>query len=139
MALKWNGKEVSADLIEAFIRGSMLTAEDILTVSGNSVPRDTGTLARSGTITFDRSPEPETTYNEAKVKSVDSDSEYSSNIRKIYISYSTPYAWRQHEDLQLNHPNGGQAKYLEKAVNQVGTAEKLRRNIIIMARKLGLR
>jgi hypothetical protein len=29
------------------------------------------------------------------------------------ISYNSPYAVYQHEDLALNHPNGGEAKYLE--------------------------
>lgn len=32
----------------------------------------------------------------------------------VYISFSTPYAGRQHEDTRLRHPNGGQAKYLEQ-------------------------
>lgn len=29
------------------------------------------------------------------------------------ISFSTPYAARQHEELGYSHPKGGQAKYLE--------------------------
>lgn len=31
------------------------------------------------------------------------------------IGYDTPYAARVHEDLEMNHPHGGQAKYLETA------------------------
>lgn len=34
---------------------------------------------------------------------------------KTEIGFDTPYAARIHEDLQMNHPNGGEAKYLEKA------------------------
>lgn len=30
------------------------------------------------------------------------------------VSFNTPYAVRQHEDLTYNHPRGGEAKYLEK-------------------------
>lgn len=30
------------------------------------------------------------------------------------IGYSLPYALRQHEELDYNHPKGGQAKYLEQ-------------------------
>jgi hypothetical protein len=29
------------------------------------------------------------------------------------VSFSTPYAERQHEELGFEHPHGGQAKYLE--------------------------
>lgn len=29
------------------------------------------------------------------------------------VTYKAPYALRQHEDLTLEHPNGGQAKFLE--------------------------
>ena len=30
------------------------------------------------------------------------------------VSYSLPYAMRQHEELSYRHPQGGQAKYLEE-------------------------
>lgn len=30
------------------------------------------------------------------------------------VSFSTPYAVRQHEELSYKHPQGGQAKYLEE-------------------------
>ncbi|MGF9711718.1 hypothetical protein [Paenibacillus naphthalenovorans] len=30
------------------------------------------------------------------------------------VSFNTPYALRQHEELTWNHPQGGQAKYLEQ-------------------------
>lgn len=37
------------------------------------------------------------------------------------ISYNTPYAVKQHEDMTLVHPNGRQPKYLEQALNSAGT------------------
>ena len=139
MTLKWNGQQVKENLIEAFITGSAMTAEEIFTTSQNSVPRDTGTLGNSGCVTYNKLPNPLTTYNEAKVKAVDSDLGYSPDIKTIYISYNTPYANKQHEDLQLHHPNGGQAKFLEKAINSHGKPNDFRRNIIKAAKMLGLR
>lgn len=34
------------------------------------------------------------------------------------VSYTTKYALHVHEDLTANHPNGGQAKYLEQALRE---------------------
>ena len=48
------------------------------------------------------------------------------------ISYNTPYAHRQHEDLTYNHPNGGNAKYLENPMRS--DAEVV---IEILARSIG--
>lgn len=31
-----------------------------------------------------------------------------------YVSFDEPYATRQHEELDYNHPKGGQAKYLQQ-------------------------
>jgi len=72
-------------------------AEAILTESLKEVPHATGTLQRSATVT-------------------DAPREDA-----VYISYNTPYALRQHEDLTLRHPDprnplstpGRKAKYLE--------------------------
>lgn len=39
----------------------------------------------------------------------------------VEVSFSTPYAARQHEEVTWNHPKGGKAKYLEdplKAMSQ---------------------
>lgn len=68
-------------------------AEHILTESINETPIKSGTLRRSGTVT-------------------DVPSEES-----VYVSYNTPYAIKQHEDLSLHH-NDGKAKYLEDPFNR---------------------
>jgi lipoate-protein ligase A len=34
------------------------------------------------------------------------------------VSFNEPYALDQHEDLQFNHPRGGQAKYLEQPLKE---------------------
>lgn len=78
-------------------------AEAILTESIKEVPHATGTLARSATVT-------------------DALSE-----NAVYVSYNTPYAVRQHEDLNLRHPDprnpistpGRKAKYLEDPFNRL--------------------
>lgn len=40
------------------------------------------------------------------------------------VSYNTPYAAKIHEDTTLNHPNGGQAKYLEQPARTLRPAMK---------------
>jgi len=37
----------------------------------------------------------------------------------VSVVYSAPYARYQHENLELNHPNGGQAKYLEEPARRL--------------------
>lgn len=78
-------------------------AEAILTESLKEVPHATGTLARSATVT-------------------DALSEQS-----VFVSYDTPYARRQHEELYWHHPDprnpistpGRKAKYLEDPFNRL--------------------
>lgn len=37
---------------------------------------------------------------------------------RVALSYGTPYAAYIHEHLDFAHPNGGQAKFLESAINE---------------------
>jgi hypothetical protein len=67
-------------------------AEDVLTEANDLIPVDEGDLRRSGEVTA---------FPEQRAAS---------------ITYDTPYAIRQHEDVTLNHPRQGQAKFLERAV-----------------------
>lgn len=34
---------------------------------------------------------------------------------EVIVKFTAPHAWLQHEKLEYQHPNGGQAKYLENA------------------------
>lgn len=34
------------------------------------------------------------------------------------VSFNTPYAARQHEEIGWRHPNGGEAKYLENPLKE---------------------
>lgn len=102
MTLRWRG-----DLTEKIARAAAIQAlhdgaEAILTEAIDEAPIDTGTLRRSGAVT-------------------DTPSE-----NAVYVSFNTPYARRQHEDLTLNHPRGGKAKYLEDPFKRnAGKVQKL--------------
>jgi hypothetical protein len=87
--------EIAKAIAHTAVQQALLdAAEAILTDSQDEVPHDTGTLERSGTVT-------------------DAPGEGA-----VYISYNTPYAKRQHEDLNLHHEAGRKAKYLEGPLNK---------------------
>lgn len=53
--------------------------------------------------------------------------------KRVEIGYSAYYAIYVHEDLSMNHPNGGEAKFLEKAIRKISKMGELGR---IVKRKL---
>ena len=88
--VRWNSQPVNRAAQQAAGRGARLAAEHLLGVSRDRVPIEEGTLERSGTVTVD----------EANAAAA--------------VSYDTPYAVRQHEDMTLDHDAGRTAKYLEQ-------------------------
>ena len=48
------------------------------------------------------------------------------NGTSAVISYNMVYAHYQHEGVNFRHPNGRQAKYLEKVMNDPATAQMVR-------------
>lgn len=74
-------------------RGLALAGEHVLGEANKRVPIEEGTLTRSGAASVD----------EKKLRGA--------------VSYDTPYAVRQHEDLGLKHDEGREPKYLENAFN----------------------
>jgi len=82
-------------------------AEKVLAESQTLVPVETGNLRDSGEIDY-----------------IDVGG---GNFPQVAITYTADYALYIHEDLQLNHPNGGQAKYLEQPMNE--DAPELIKNI----------
>lgn len=66
-------------------------ADHVLGVSNQHVPHEYGDLEASGRAGSDGD--------------------------EAFISYDTPYAVRQHEDLSYHHSDGRTAKYLENAIN----------------------
>lgn len=82
------------EIEKAALKGVRKLAEVILGESQKLVPVDTGTLKDSGLVATDK------------------------KNQIVTIAYNTPYARKQHEDSTLNHPKGGQAKYLERPFNE---------------------
>jgi hypothetical protein len=91
--IEWDGDAIEEAVREAAGDGLLLAAEHVLQVANEDVPLDEGTLERSGTTSVDRE-----------------------NL-KAAVTYDTPYAHRQHEDLTFRHLGGRKAKWLESAIN----------------------
>ncbi|MEV0379806.1 hypothetical protein [Nonomuraea sp. NPDC050643] len=104
---KVNGEEVTAEIRRAASRGLRLGTEHVLSVSNQRVPHDVGDLERSGSTVVDRQ-----------------------DLVGI-ISYDTPYARIQHENLDYQHKAGRTAKFLELALREEAETVKL-----IIARQL---
>lgn len=89
--LDWNGAEVEARITAASVAGLTKAAEHLLQVSRTLVPLDETILELSGTA---HPAEPDDLI--------------------AAVTYDTPYAVRQHEEMEWRHAPGRQAKYLEE-------------------------
>ncbi len=81
---------VTEAIRRAAISGLENGGEYVLQLARDRVPLEEGTLERSGRSSSD-------------------------GRTTVAVSFDTPYAVRQHEDMSLRHDNGRQAKYLETA------------------------
>jgi len=70
--------------------------EDLLGEAQRRAPVEEGTLRASGELELEDGP----------------------NRVTAVVSFNTVYAARQHEELDWDHPLGGQAKYLESVVHE---------------------
>lgn len=91
--LHFDANLASRTLREGAARGLVLGAEHVLSESNKVVPLDEGPLQHSGTASV----------NPASLTAM--------------VSYDTPYAVRQHENLDYRHAPGRTAKYLETPFN----------------------
>jgi hypothetical protein len=112
---KWRIKEAVKIAEEVSLKALRTGAEAILTEAIDETPIDTGTLRRSGTVTVGGLPDGAQVYEAAESGSDMKDAfpGPEGKEKAVYISFSTPYARRQHEELDYEHPRGGKAKYLE--------------------------
>lgn len=94
--VRWNAQPANRAARAGALRGLRLGGEHLLEASNQRVPIEEGTLERSGTVTVDEA-----------------------NLDTI-VSYDTPYAVRQHEELEYRHDEGREAKFLEKALDEEG-------------------
>ncbi len=126
---KWRIKEAVKIAEEAGLKALRTGAEAILTEAIDETPIDTGTLRRSGTVTVGALPDGVQVYEAAASGSSmkDAFSGLEGKEKAVYISFNTPYARRQHEELDYNHPRGGKAKYLEDPFN------RLKKKVVKMA------
>ena len=120
MAKKWRIKEAVKIAEEAGLKALRTGAEAILTEAIDETPIDTGTLRRSGTVTVGALPDGAQVYEAAESGSDMKDAfpGPEGKEKAVYISFNTPYARRQHEELGYQHPRGGKAKYLEDPFNR---------------------
>lgn len=88
----WNGREVTEKVLQAAEDGVAVAMEYALTQANQSVPLLNSPLMQSGVASTERNARGEITGA---------------------VSYSTPYAVRQHEDLTYRHAEGRRAKWLE--------------------------
>jgi hypothetical protein len=124
--VKWRGKEAVKIAQEAGLKALRTGGEKILTEAIKAAPVDTGTLRRSGTVTVGALPEFERVYESAKAgnemgKAFPGET---GKEKAVYVSFSTPYALRQHEELDYHHPKGGGPKYLETPHRQLESRVK---------------
>jgi hypothetical protein len=117
---RWRTKEAVKIAEEAGLKALRTGAETILTEAIDETPIETGTLRRSGTVTMGGLPDGAQVYEAAESGSNMKDAfpDPEGKEKAVYISFSTPYARRQHEELGYNHPLGGKAKYLEDPFNR---------------------
>ncbi len=95
MQFQWTDNKiplVQAKVKAALMRGLVMAGEHILNVSNRQVPHEDGDLERSGVVS---SSDP--------------------SDLTVAVSYDTPYAVIQHEDLSLRHDAGRNAKFLSNA------------------------
>lgn len=89
--VEWNGAAVTEQARQGAARGLALGAEHVRGVSVDLAPLDTAALRNSATASHDP------------------------DALTAAVSYDTPYAARQHEELDYHHRTGG-PKYLERAL-----------------------
>ncbi|MBL1107984.1 hypothetical protein JK361_25915 [Streptomyces sp. 5-8] len=91
--LRFDAGPATQALREGAARGLLLGAEHVLAQSAEVVPLDEAALQRSGAASVDPA------------------------SLTAMVSYDTPYAVRQHEQLDYGHAPGRTAKYLETPLN----------------------
>jgi hypothetical protein len=117
---KWRIKEAIKIAEEAGLKALRTGAEAILTEAIDETPIETGTLRRSGTVTVGKLPDGARVFEAAEAGN-EMKNAFPGEIGKekaVYVSFNTPYARRQHEELGYNHLRGGKAKYLEDPFNR---------------------
>jgi hypothetical protein len=123
-SMKLEGLEkVTRELNSRITKVKNVTAKGLTDISldclGKSVQRapvDLGDLRGSGYVKMNG----RTIARGSKEGSISSGGSVGMSETKVesVIGFTEPYALKQHEDLTLKHPKGGEAKYLEKTLDE---------------------
>lgn len=88
----WRGDEAKSKVIRGAPRALRAGGEYLLEAANRTVPIEEDTLEKSGKVSV-------------------------SGLQAT-VSYDTPYARRQHEDLTLRHSSGRRAKWLQRTLDE---------------------
>lgn len=94
----WRGDLAEARVRMAAVEAIRDAAEFLLEQANRTVPLEEGTLMHSGSVAVD------------------------TDAIRARVSYSTPYARRQHEALNYRHAAGRRAKWLERTFKEQRSA-----------------
>lgn len=117
------GRDLAAKAAEALVRDVNRAGNIVLGEAQRRAPIEEGTLRGSGSLalvvdgeTFDGAGAlaGATAAAIAKVRAGGSPTVYAE------VSFNTVYAAAQHEGLDYDHPKGGEAKYLERPLGELG-------------------
>lgn len=92
MSFQWYGDQAFDSIANAVQDGLIECGADLQSKSVQEAPVDTGDLRANCSVT--------------------------ENPLDVTVGYDLPYAMKQHEELDYNHPKGGKAKYLEDPFNE---------------------
>lgn len=114
----WSGRQALSLLEKIELEALWYVGQEVLRVGMNDVPMETGTLRRSGCVSVGGLPDGDDVYDSA-LNGVPTFSQTDvtpeGTEKAVYVSYNTPYAIRQHEDLTYHHAHG-RAKWMETAL-----------------------
>ena len=125
-ALKSCNLEVLKSLTQAMVENT----EDLLGESMKRAPVDEGFLRGSGSARVNRggtsraargkdeAGEPTATLRAVEGSDIGALYNAEGAVIEGEVSFNTPYAARQHEELGWKHPRGGEAKYLENPLKE---------------------
>lgn len=106
------------EIIKAARKGIKVLGQNIAGEAQKKCPVASGTLRRSIVVTNGSVTNFDDVYKQAKNGDENPKALSTKDPDTVVVSANTPYALKQHEDPTLNHPKGGEAKYLESVFNE---------------------
>lgn len=99
--------------VQAATQAMVENTEDLLSKSMRIVPHDEGILEGSGSARVQNVEVAKGSPDDAMIQTGEAPAVRPGSVITGQVSYNTPYAARQHEELSYEHKPGRQAKYLE--------------------------